>query len=318
MEVVPGIHRIETLLGERLNALHLLVGDEHALLIDTGLDATPREAVLPYLEAIGRSPGAIDYVVITHADFDHMGGNAALREIIPAAVFLCHELDRPWIESIERLIEENYGQLRVDHGIDETDASKAFIRANARGVPIDIAVTGGETIRLGADWRVEVLHTPGHTRGHLSIYDARSRTAIITDAALWHGLVTRDGAPAFPPTYRYVDSYRASIQRLQGLPIDTLLTSHYAVQTGPDVAAFLAESRAYADRVEATLRAELAQADAPRTMRDLIAALGPRLGDWADATLLAYPLAGHLERLVQYGLVASDRRGDVVAWRWIA
>jgi len=317
MEVKPGIHRIETLLGGRLNALYLLVGDEHALLVDTGVARTPHEAILPYLDSIGLTPDRIRYVVITHADFDHMGGAAALRQIVPTAAFLCHVMDRPWIERTDRLIDENYGQFRVDHGIDETDEAKAFIRANAQGTPIDIGVTGGETIRLGTDWSIEVLHTAGHTRGHLSVYDAHHRTAIITDTALWHGLVTKDGAPAFPPTYRFVDSYLSSIQRLQGLPIDTLLTSHYPVQSGPAVAAFLGESRAYADRVEAALRDELTHAETPRTMRELITALGPRLGDWADATMLAYPLAGHLERLAQYGLVVSDRRGAVVTWRWV-
>jgi glyoxylase-like metal-dependent hydrolase (beta-lactamase superfamily II) len=317
MEVASGIHRVETLLGERLLALYLLTGEAHMLLIDTGLDDTPRDAVLPYLQTIGRPPAAIDRVVITHADFDHMGGNAALRETAPAAVFLCHELDRPWIESTDVLIEANYSQFRADHGIDETADSKAFIRANARSVPVDIGVQGGETLQLGPAWRVELLHTPGHTRGHLSIYDPRSRAAIITDTALWHGLVTKAGAPAFPPTYRHVDSYLASIQRLQGLPIETMLTSHYPVLSGPAATAFLAESRAYVERVEAALRDELRRAQGARTMRQLIEALGPRLGEWPDATYLVYPLAGHLDRLVQHRLAVAVRDGDAVAWRWV-
>jgi glyoxylase-like metal-dependent hydrolase (beta-lactamase superfamily II) len=316
MEVAPGIHRIETLLGNRLLCLFLLVGDEQILLVDTGLDGTPDAAIVPYVESAGLDPRRIRYVLTTHADFDHMGGNAALRAVAPHALFMCHELDRPMIEDVDWLIEQNYGQFRADHGIDETADAKVWIRANARGIPIDLGLAGGERLRLGTDWAVEILHTPGHTRGHLSIYDPRSSVAVITDSALWHGLVTSEGAPAFPPTYRFVDDYVASTQRLQGLHIHTLLTCHYPVQVGPAVDEFLAETRAYVDRVDAALRDELSSSAAARTTRELIDALGPRLGDWADNTYLVYPLVGHLERLEQYGLVEATRRDDLIAWRW--
>lgn len=317
MEVAPGIHRIETPLGDRLNSLHVLLSQKNqALLIDTGLANTLEEHLVPYLKNLGLDPRQIRYVLITHADFDHMGGNASMRELAPDALFLCHALDRAEIEDINIMIDERYGEFRAEHGIDETDESKDAIRASTHTVPIDVLLTGGEVIQLDNDWPISVLHTPGHSRGHLTVYDHRSRTAIITDTALWHGLVNKDGSPAFPPTYRYVDSYLASIQRLQAMPITTLLTSHYPVYRGPAVAEFLSESRAYADRVEETLRAELIQGKRAYTMRELIDVLGPRLGAWNDATSLVYPLYGHLERLMQHHLVTQNRRDGLATFRW--
>ena len=53
MEVAPGIHRIEAPLGDRFVAMHLLIGDECALLFDTGMDRTPYDYMLPYLDQIG-------------------------------------------------------------------------------------------------------------------------------------------------------------------------------------------------------------------------------------------------------------------------
>ena len=53
MEIAPGIHRIETPLGDRFVCLYLLVGSEHALLLDTGVDSTPTEYLAPYLDEIG-------------------------------------------------------------------------------------------------------------------------------------------------------------------------------------------------------------------------------------------------------------------------
>ena len=53
MEVAPGIHRIQTPFGDRFVCLYLLVGSEAALLLDTGVDATPGEYVAPYLAETG-------------------------------------------------------------------------------------------------------------------------------------------------------------------------------------------------------------------------------------------------------------------------
>jgi glyoxylase-like metal-dependent hydrolase (beta-lactamase superfamily II) len=318
VEIARGIHRIEAPLGDRIVCLYLVVGAEKTLLVDTGIDETPGTHLVPYLARLGLEPEKIDYVLISHADLDHMGGNAALRAIAPKALFLCHALDRAWIESIDRMIDERYGEFAADHGIADSEETKAWTRANARGVPIDLALTGGETIRLGPDWSVEVLHTAGHSWGHLAVYDPRSRTAVIADATLWNAVLTKEGEPAFPPTYRYVDTYLASLQRFQGMAIDILLTSHYPINQGPAVAEFLAESRAFSERVDEALRQELKSAATPRTTRELIASLSPRLGRWPDSAsqFLVFPLIGHLERLQQYGLISAERRDGVIAWRW--
>jgi glyoxylase-like metal-dependent hydrolase (beta-lactamase superfamily II) len=316
-EVAAGIHRIEAPLGDRYVCLYLLVGDDCALLVDTGIDSSAAELVR-YADAIGFACSRIRYVLTSHADFDHSGGNGAVRELCPGVVFVCHELDRRLIEDVEALIDLRYGEFIADHGIDDGDAVRDFIREHSRHVPVDIGLSGGERLRLGSGWDVEVLHTPGHSRGHLSVWDPRSRSAVIADAVLWNSVPKVSGEPAFPPTYRHLDTYLASIQRLQGMPIETLLTSHYPAYHADDVAAFLGESRAFAERVETALRQELASAAEPPTLRELCRTLSPRLGSWGDSawTSLAYPLLGHLERLESYGLAPTERRDGLLAWRW--
>ena len=316
MEIVPGIHRIQAPFGDRFVCVYLLNGDEHALLVDTGIDDTPRRHIAPYLDSIGVPPARIRYVLTSHADFDHSAGNASVREMAPQAIFMCHRLDRPMIEDMELIISDRYGEFKTDHGMDESDETKVFIRTNSRTTPVDIALTGDETIRLGADWHVQVLHTPGHSRGHLSVHDPRGNALIICDATLFNAVLRADGSPAFPPTYRYVDTYIASAERFMGMQVDTLLTSHYPVYTGAAVHEFLRESRAYVDRVDDALRAGLAGADAPRTMRELIDALGHELGEWPEAAnqALAHPLLGHLERMVQRGMVVTGRRNGLLTY----
>src|SRR6185503_2367004 len=108
MEVAPGIHRIEAPLGQRFVAMHLLVGDECALLFDTGMDRMPYEFILPYLEKIGVPPAKVRYVINSHADFDHTAGNGSMKEIAPQAIFMCHRLDQAMVEDIEVMINDRY------------------------------------------------------------------------------------------------------------------------------------------------------------------------------------------------------------------
>ena len=108
MEVAPGIHRIESDLGTRFMCQYLLVGEERALLVDTGMRNTPEEVIAPFVAGLGRSVTDIDDVLISHADVDHCGGNRALRSAAPAARLLCGEADRPWIESNAAMLAGNY------------------------------------------------------------------------------------------------------------------------------------------------------------------------------------------------------------------
>ncbi len=319
MEVAPGIHRIETPLEDRLNCLYLFIGSERTLLVDSGLSSTPREFLLPYLDALGLHPNQIHYVITTHADIDHMGGNAAVRTLSPDAVFMCHRLDRCMIEDLALLIDERYGEFHVAHGIFESVEMQAWMHAHAQGTPIDLVLTGNERIHLGPGWFVEVLHTPGHSRGHLSIIDPRSESIVVADAVLGQTLLTQDGRPAFPPTYRYLDSYLRTIQRLLDIPITpttTLLTSHFPVLRGQDITGFLNESRDFVDRVEEALINELLGSEQAYTMRELIDALSRQLGNWADGTALVNPFQGHLERLIHNRRVLTGQRDGLMTFKY--
>ena len=56
------------------------------LLVDTGIVSTPDEVILPAFQELGLDPGDLDYILITYADVDHFGGNAAIRSAAPRAI----------------------------------------------------------------------------------------------------------------------------------------------------------------------------------------------------------------------------------------
>jgi glyoxylase-like metal-dependent hydrolase (beta-lactamase superfamily II) len=316
-EVAPGIHRIEAPLGDRYVACYLVV-DEDALLVDTGLDATPRESILPYCGSIGLAAERVRWVVATHADVDHMGGNATARELFPAATLVAHELDTGLIEDVERIVSERYSEFAAEHGIDVDDGFKAWCRETARATPIDLRVTGGEAIRLGAGRLVRLLATPGHSPGSLSVWDAATQALIVGDAVLGASIRTAAGDDAFPPTYRTPDAYRATIDAVGRLRPELLLTSHYAVMRGPEVGDFLDESRAFADRLEREALAELGDRPDGGTTLELVARLAPRVGTWPEPAwvFLANELVGHLEDLEVAGRVRRIHAEDGRA-RWM-
>jgi glyoxylase-like metal-dependent hydrolase (beta-lactamase superfamily II) len=293
-EVAPGIHRIESDLGERFVAQYLLAGDERSVLVDTGLAETPEAALLPALEQAGAEP---DLVLISHADLDHCGGNRGLRERYPSALFACHELDRRWIESNAMMLAENY-LWHEPYGLDEPDdAGRADILAQLGGdAPIDLGLRGGETIRLGPGRRLEVHHLPGHTPGHIGLWDPDARVALVIDAALSDGIYDRAGRKLIPPRYYDAGAYRATIRHIRALEPELLLTAHFAPMDGAEARAFCDRSLAHVDAVEAIV-AE-ARAGGETDLRRLTARVDERLGPFPEFTTeIAAGVRSHLGAL---------------------
>ena len=250
MEVAPGIHRIEGDLGERYVAQYLLVGGERTLLVDTGLRDMPKTVIAPQLG--GRR---VDDVLISHADVDHCGGDRTLRELSPGTRFLCGEADRPWIESNAAMLAGNYRWYEA-YGFGPAAEDVAFLERELGGdAPIDVGLRGGETLRLGPDRRLEVLALPGHTPGHLGLWDAATGTAIVIDAVLSDGIYDRAGRRLIPPRYYDAGAYEATIRRLRALDPELLLTAHYDVMERPAAREFLDRSLGFVQALRRAVRA---------------------------------------------------------------
>ena len=176
---------------------------------------------------------------------------------------------------------------------------------------------GDHDVQLSAEWWVKIIHTPGHTRGHLSVVDPRSNAIIVADAVLSDGLYARDGTVAFPPTYRFLAEYLQSVQTLSELAPTTLLTSHYPVMRDKEVRAFLEKTRVFTERLQEELLRLLGSSSGAMSALQLAENLSPLLGSWPSSAthFLLYPLVGHLESLEQAGAVIKSRISSVLVYR---
>lgn len=318
MQLRPGIHRIQAPLGERFIAMYLLTGPDGALLFDTGVADSVPGTLLPCLDEIGFALADLRWVISSHCDFDHTGGNAALAAAAPQAEFLAGRADVPMTEDVELLISGRYGEFAARDRFDDPPETTAEVRRSTGLVPVSRALDGGETFDLG-DRTIEVLSVPGHSPGHLALWDAENDTLLISDAVLGETVPTADGRAAFPPTYRDTVAYVDSIRRLRALDADLLLTAHYPVYEGPAVAVFLDDSLAYTERVDRVIEEVLASGE-EQTSLELIRRAAADLGPWpaAAADYLIFPMTGNLERLVQQGRVVEGERDGIRTWRWAA
>ena len=315
MEVTPGIWRIESILGPRPFSQYLLRG-ERSLLVDTGVAETPGAVILPALEALGMPAFRLDFVLISHADVDHFGGNEAIRAAAPSALLCAHAADVPWIEDRERILRERYGWY-VAHGIGYPPEVAAWLRdAMGADTPIDLRLQGGETFRLGAGLEARLLHLPGHSDGHLGIWEPASRSAIVIDAVMAKGLLDTEGNVIHPSPYFDPAGYIASVELLESLEPERLLTAHYEVIEGDAVGRFLADTRTFVANARAVIAEELAAAG-ELTLAELLARADPRLGPFTSMpNELAGPLRGHLRELVAAGRAAQSPDG--LSWRAVA
>jgi glyoxylase-like metal-dependent hydrolase (beta-lactamase superfamily II) len=310
--VADGIYVLDGRVGAQRLAVPLVLGERGVVVVDTGVAETPARLILPGLSALGVAASDVRFVVITHSDADHSGGLGPLSGQCPGASVLAHRLDVPWIEDVERLIDERYRARRHEHGIDAGEDFVRWVRENVSVGVVHEAVVGGERLRIGPSRELELVHVPGHSQGHLAVVDSTTRTGLIGDAVFGAFTPDSEGAPVAAPGYYDVAAYRQSIDRFAELNLTRLVGAHYPVIEGEEaVRAFLRVSAEFSDRLEGAVLDTIGSAAESRTTAEIAAAVAPLVRAWppdADDSVVVATLA-HLNDLRDRGLVAmsSDR-----------
>jgi glyoxylase-like metal-dependent hydrolase (beta-lactamase superfamily II) len=204
----------------------LLCDDKERILVDCGYPG-----FLPLLEkavsSYGISFSDITGVLITHHDYDHCGAASEIKEKYPDIVTMSSEFDAPYIDGRKkslRLMQAT--ELSGTLSGEKLSKAKEFMEKleAAKPAPID------QTLRSGAimPWcgGTEIIHTPGHMPGHISLFVREQKTVITGDA-----LVTICGKLQ-PATLRYAtdpESAKKSARKLLDLDATTFICYHGGV-----------------------------------------------------------------------------------------
>lgn len=167
-------------------AIHpvLLRDEQHLVLVDCGY-----AGFLPQLERAlgehGLTIGDLTHVFLTHHDHDHVGTLAALKRSNPRIQVVAGKSEVDYISGRKpalRLTQARAMQAALPP--EQAAAGQAFIEMITRVEPatVDLAVNGGDLLPWCGG--CEVLATPGHTLGHVSLYVKSCDTLLAGDAAV--------------------------------------------------------------------------------------------------------------------------------------
>ena len=149
-------------LGGPLVSAHLLVDEEGLTLIDTGLWGVAAE-LRRAIKELGRHPGELRAVVLTHGHLDHAAGAAEIQAWSGARVWL-HAADR---EHLAQRV-PYAGAARVCGALEWTGARAGRYRAPR----VDEELRDGGVLPFWGGLRVR--HLPGHTPGHCALVSERT------------------------------------------------------------------------------------------------------------------------------------------------
>ncbi|MEA1993160.1 MAG: MBL fold metallo-hydrolase [Euryarchaeota archaeon] len=165
-----------------------VIEDSQTLLIDAGTGLT--ESLKEFIHSF-----EIDLIINTHCHIDHVGGDPAG---VPVAI---GEYDADDLEK---------GTKKTLYHLD----GSAF-----DGIPVSKRLKEGDTIET-ENYRIEVLHTPGHTDGSICLYDESKKILFSGDTLFIDG-IGRTDLPSGNPR-----ELKQSLERLANLDIEKVYPGH--------------------------------------------------------------------------------------------
>lgn len=192
---------------------YLLVGKENALLIDTGL------GISDISKEVLKITDKPVIAVPTHIHWDHIGGLWNFPE------FYVHEAEKDWIEGNFPLSNEFVRKMLVkDYNLTEriNIDDYAVFQGNSKKI-----LTDGDIIDLG-NRKIKVLHTPGHSPGHMCFFEEKTGCLFSGDL-IYKGTLFANYESTDP------EKYLESVQKISKLPVKRVFPAHHSIDIPPEM-----------------------------------------------------------------------------------
>jgi len=168
-------------------------------------------------------------LIITHHDFDHMGSAADFKRKYPNVKILSSIIDEKYISGKEKSLrlqqaESVYDELPEEQKEGAMNFQKML--ESIENIEVDILLKDGDKF----DWcgGMEIIETPGHMPGHISIYAKESKTLISGDALV----LENDKLAIANPNYTLdMSEAKESIYKLLNYDIDKIVCYHGGIYT---------------------------------------------------------------------------------------
>ena len=209
----------------------VIIFDEKITIIDTGTKTAYRN-IFKYIEDNGRNIADIDLLILSHSHPDHIGSAAEIKRKTNCRV-IAHSEAKAWIENVVLQNKER--------------PVPGFYNLVDEPVFIDEIITDNETIKVGEDLSLEIIHTPGHSRGSISIL-------ILQEAVLF----TADAIPVS----RDLPNYDNFMEMRQSLQLITEMKDYFALLTSwtppvigePDKTRLFSEAFCYMNELDEAVK----------------------------------------------------------------
>jgi len=160
----------------------LIKDEKELILVDCGYPG-----FLPLIRAASLEKGVnlddLTKAIITHHDFDHIGSLAALKRIYPGISVLSSQEEERYINGMEKSLRLQQAEAIYDKLPDDQKAGAMSFHKMLEAiekVSVDGLLKDGDCLPWCGG--MEIVATPGHMPGHISIYLKEHKTLISGDA----------------------------------------------------------------------------------------------------------------------------------------
>jgi glyoxylase-like metal-dependent hydrolase (beta-lactamase superfamily II) len=313
-EVLPGVHILELPLPFSLGLInvYLVRLTDGWMLIDTGMDTEHCFNALDRArEGVGVAWSDIHTILLTHIHPDHMG---LVRQVtaLSGARLILHNADARHLADLadlEKARDFQHGVLASAgvsaETISKMETSLEEIRKTFYRLEPDVPLTGGETIGTTIG-DLQVIWTPGHSPGHICLYQPERRVLFSGDHILEH-ISPNIG---WQPDHDALGEFLSSLDRIAALQVDLVLPSHGAPFRGHRE--WVAKTRAHhAERCDLLLAALDGQR---KTAAELIPSLWNRPLSPFHYRFALFELLAHLDHMERTGRVRSCDEAGIAKW----